>query len=131
MGKINIGVSGGLVFSGPLQGYGAIPGENPPAAQSLSGNGATLGTIGPTTFFVRTTANGAARTGAILTAPTYQMNGQIIVVSNEDSTAANSITMAAVATSHVAAGVAVIIGGGSCMAFIALNGLWYDLGGGN
>lgn len=74
---------------------------------SAVGNGETIATAG--LKVARYSTNGSARTGVILQAGTY--DGQEVTVINEDTTAAHSITFAAVATSHVANGVTTVING--------------------
>lgn len=97
------------------------------ALQTAAGDGETITTAA--LGLARYTTNGAARIGVILQSGTY--NGQVVTVINEDTTAANSIIFAAVATSHVANGVTCVINGLQGRRFVwsasAATPAWYEL----
>lgn len=92
------------------------------ANQSTVANLTSSTTIATSKLVVRTSANGAAVTGMTLGAGT--VNGQIVIVTNEDSTAANSITFGTtVASNFVFGATASTIAGGSMAVFIWLSSL--------
>lgn len=111
-----INASGGNINTGTLQ---LVTTTN--TAQVLS-NGNTI-TLPANTSVVRVNP-GAAVTGIIL--PTGTINGQIIVVINI-AAAADTVTFAAAATSHVADGVAAVITGPAMKVFVwdTTEGFWY------
>ncbi len=92
-----------------------------------AGNAETVATAG--IGFARCSAGGSARTGWIMAVGTY--DGQVVVVNNEDTTAANSITFDVVATSHVANGATTVINGLQARRFIwsahAATPAWYEM----
>lgn len=97
--------------------------------QSSVANLTSSTTIATNKLVSRTSANGAAVTGMTLGAGT--VNGQIVIVTNEDSTAADSITFGTtVASNFVFGAAASTIAGGSMAIFIWLtslnsgNGAW-------
>lgn len=83
------------------------------------------GTITPNDYGISVVTTGGAVTGAIVAVGTYP--GQMLVIVNNS---ANTITMAAVGTSNVAAGVAAIVPatGALLLVWNPLDSKWYDVG---
>lgn len=131
-GNVSIGTTNALTVSignaaGTVKLAGTARLGTSSALQTAAGNGETINTSG--IGYAHYTTNGAARTGVILQAGTY--DGQELTVFNEDPTAGNSITMAVVATSNVANGVTCVINGLQARKFAwnatAATAAWYEM----
>jgi hypothetical protein len=111
-----INASSGNVNAGTLQLV-----ETTNTAQVIT-TGGTI-TVPANTSVVRVNP-GAAVTGIIL--PTSTINGQILIVINI-AVAANTVTFATAATSHVADGTAAVITGPAMKVFVwdTTEGFWY------
>jgi hypothetical protein len=86
---------------------------------------ATSGTITTAGVGVAKSTPAAAVTAIVLQAGTYP--GQEVVVINESTTGANTITFAASGTSNVANGVSSVISGLTCSKFVWDGALWFHV----
>lgn len=95
--------------------------------REISGSALTPGdgaVIDPTGLYIVRANPGAAHTGIIITVGTYVQQEFILV---NEAAAANTLTMAAVATSHVADGVSSVVAGLTAARFVWENSLWYHV----